>query len=140
MSDYPTLEKILGSEIIVGMSRGRIIVDENLLGLVPFLRNKNIRVDTPDKGQKDPEIIRERLIGNRIFVTNNSKDFKSYASETETWIIATENVRNQLTDKDLAVLISDTLREMKLFSKGVTGGMIIRLQLNAPPIVEKVEG
>jgi hypothetical protein len=139
MIEYPTLEKILGKETVLGMSRGRIIVDENLLGLVPYLQEKNIRVETPDSGQKDPAIIRQKLIGNRIFVTNNSKDFKPYAAETETWIIATEGVRARLTDPDLATLVSDTLRDMKLFSKGVSGGLFITLQLGRPPLVEKIE-
>jgi hypothetical protein len=44
-----------------------------------------------------------------------------------------------LPDKELAILISETLREMQLFSRGVTGGMVIRLQLNKDPIIEKVE-
>ncbi len=139
MAEYPTLEKILGREIVQGMSRGRIIVDENLSGIIPFLKDKNIRVDTPDNGQKDPSIIRQKLIGNRIFVTNNSKDFKPFAAETETWIIATENVRPKLTDQDLAELISNILRDMKLFSKNVTGGLFISLQQNAPPVVELIE-
>ena len=137
MTRYPTLEKILGKQII-SMSRGRVVVDENLAGIVPLLQDRNIRVTTPDKGKTDSDIMRD-LIGNRIFITNNAKNFLDSAIETETWIISTEKVRKKLLDKDLAELISKTIQDLKLFSKRITGGMLITLNLTGKPLIKILE-
>lgn len=119
----------------LAMSRGRVIVDENLSGIINHLTNKNIRVDTPRKGESDRSI--QRLIGNRIFITNNSKDFKEFAAETETWIIATEKVRH-LMDHELAELISKLLREHKLFSKPVRNGMLLTINRNKKLSIKRI--
>ena len=74
-----------------GQRRGTVVIDENLANLAPFLEKKGIRVRLPPKGMSD-EKIAEDYLPNRIFITNNSKDFIDMASEYDIGIIATENV------------------------------------------------
>lgn len=97
------------------MARGTVVVDENLNNLVPELSLRNIRVLTPKSGTPDPSII-SALLSNRIFITNNSKDFLQSAAEHDTGIIATESLSNK-EPKALAALISSIISKYSLWSK-----------------------
>ena len=100
---------------IVAMSRGRVVVDEDLEHIVDAIRKKNIIVITPTKGLKDPEIIKSHILSGRIFITNNSADFVKDATSYEYGIIATENIRFKDPEK-LAKMISDAIIEFELWS------------------------
>jgi hypothetical protein len=80
------------------MGRGALVVDENLVKLIPSLREINIHVSTPRSGMKDKEIA-EELLFNRIFVTNNTKDFLKYAPGLSIGIISLEGLKFIDSDK-----------------------------------------
>lgn len=98
------------------MSRGILVVDENLLALAKELAKLNIRIITPNKGQAD-QVIKRILLGHRIFVTNNTKHFKDDITAYEYGIISTEDVKSYEPIK-LANMISKALTEYKLWSIG----------------------
>lgn len=56
------------------MARASLVVDENIDHLAGPLREANFRIRVPKKGMSD-EDIKELMLDNAIFVTNNSKDF-----------------------------------------------------------------
>jgi len=61
-------DKVLVSALkTVAMSRGTIIVDENLQDLRHYLTNLNIRVRLPPQGMSDKKIA-EDYLPNRVFV------------------------------------------------------------------------
>ena len=101
------------NRLFVEMSRGTLVVDENLQSIVDELRSCNITVVTPAPGTSDDEIKR-RLLSNRIFVTNNSSDFVYDASSFVYGIIATEGVAKE--PKGLAKMISSAIIKFGLWS------------------------
>lgn len=111
--------------ISIAMARGTIVLDENLFNLEDALKEMNIRVRKVRPGTKDDEILKSDLLANRIFVTNNSKDFVGDAPKLDMGIIATENIDSK--DKVLlANMISNVLSNMSLWSK--RHGFIVRLK------------
>lgn len=104
----------IGDSVIIAMARGTIVVDENLENIIPFIKGKNIRVITPNKGLKDDEI-KKTMLANRIFVTNNVKDFLKDAPILDCGLISTENIK--FKGENLAKMISDVLTDMNLWSK-----------------------
>lgn len=108
------------------MARGTVVVDENLINLVPELSSRNIRVLTPTPGMSDSKIV-STLLSNRIFVTNNSKDFLLTAAEHDTGIIATEDLSSK-DPKTLAGLISAVISKYSLWSK--RGAYVLYLRDN----------
>jgi hypothetical protein len=76
------------------MSRGVVVLDENLEALAGPLWEKGIKTITPRKGTKDKEIKRD-LLPHRILITNNTKDFIDDAVAYEYGIIATEGLRSK---------------------------------------------
>jgi hypothetical protein len=70
----------------LGMSRGVVVLDENLNYLYEALRRKNFHIISPDLGELDEKIIEKYLPG-RIFITNNPKDFTKAAVENAFGII-----------------------------------------------------
>ncbi|MBI4819058.1 MAG: hypothetical protein HY791_22490 [Deltaproteobacteria bacterium] len=73
----------------MAMARGYVVLDENLRGLAPALRARNIRVIEPPSGTSD-EDIKERFLPGRIFITNNAKDFEEDVSSFEFGLIAVQ--------------------------------------------------
>ena len=96
---------------IEAMSRGSVVLDENVSYLESPLQKKNIRTITPLPGMTDEQIA-EKLAMHRIFVTNNSKHFLQLALEYEIGMIAVEN----LPKDALADLISKTISDLGLWS------------------------
>ena len=117
-------DKVLVSALkTVAMSRGTIIVDENLQDLRHYLTNLNIRVRLPPQGMSDKEIA-EDYLPNRVFVTNNSKDFLKFAVIYDIGIVATENIKSK-NPEDLAEMISDAIIDYSLWSQ--KSGFILTL-------------
>lgn len=96
------------------MSRGKVVIDENLEQLIPEMQNRNIVVITPHKGMQD-EDIKSKILPGRLFITNNSIDFVKDATSYEYGIISTENIKFK-DPKVLSKLISDAIIEFKLWS------------------------
>ena len=115
----------------VAMARGTVVIDENLRELETYLTEKNIRTRLPPQGASDEKIAHDWL-PNRIFITNNSKDFIRYASSYDIGIIATEGVSKDA--KELSNLIDDAIRDHSLWSK--RHGFILKLQSKGPHIFE----
>ena len=117
-------DKVLVSALkTVAMSRGTIIVDENLQDLRHYLTNLNIRVRLPPQGMSDKKIA-EDYLPNRVFVTNNSKDFLKFAVIYDIGIVATENIKSK-NPEDLAEMISDAIIDYSLWSQ--KSGFILTL-------------
>lgn len=115
MSD--SSDKLIDTLKVVAMSRGTVIVDENLRSIGQFLTDANIRVRMPPQGMEDKQIAREYL-PNRIFITNNSKDFIRVAIKYDIGIIATENIQSK-DPEILADIISDALIDFSLWSERI---------------------
>lgn len=103
------------------MSRGVLVVDENIEALAAALREANIRVITPRKGTLDAQIKTELLPG-RILVTKNTKDFKDEASSYEYGIISLDKLKFIDTEKSPAknstvALISKAIIKHNLWAK-----------------------
>lgn len=100
-----------------------LILDEHLRDLEAHLVSKNMRVRLPPAGMPD-EKIAEDWLPNRVFVTNNSKDFVPFASEYDIGIIATENLKSKDAAK-LADIISKAITAHSLWS--IRHGFILTL-------------
>ena len=87
------------------------------------LTNLNIRVRLPPRGMSDKKIA-EDYLPNRVFVTNNSKDFLKFAIIYDIGIIATENIKSK-NSEILAELISDAIIDYSLWSQ--KSGFILNL-------------
>jgi hypothetical protein len=97
------------------MSRGLVVLDENISGLEMSLRERNITVIVVPSGWSD-EDIKLKLLPHRIFVTKNSKHFIEDATSYEYGIIAVEKLG--LSDKDKAAkYISQAISKNRLWSK-----------------------
>ena len=129
MSKISEITKILNE-----MSRGILVVDENLKEIVPHLENRNIRVITPRQGEDDDHI-KKVYLSKRIFITNNSKDFIDDASSYEYGIIATESLKSKDPIK-LAKIISDCISKFNLWSK--QHGFILKLKDNGKHELENL--
>ena len=114
------------------MSRGYLVVDENIQNLANVLRQTHIRVIVPRSGTPDDQI-KTDLLPNRILVTKNSKDFKNQASSFEYGIISLDKLKfidpepNPAKNRTVR-LISDAIINYKLWSKG--HGFILTLKEN----------
>lgn len=117
-------DRLINALKTVAMARGTVIIDENLRGLGDELSGKNIRPRTPPAGLADDKIA-EDWLPNRIFITNNSKDFTKHAPVYDIGIIATEKL-GQIPMEDLAQVISEAITEFSLWSK--RHGFILRLK------------
>lgn len=96
MADEETIDRLVDrfkeAKVREAMSRGLLVVDENVDALATALRAANIRVIVPRKGMDDADIKTE-LLPNRILVTKNTKDFLYDASSYEYGIIALEKLK-----------------------------------------------
>lgn len=121
---------------VMAMSRGTIVVDENALVLAPPLRASNIRVLSPDPGEKDEKIV-ERLLPNRMIVTKNPDHFKKHASSHDIGIIDISKLK--FVDPDpspsrnkTVQAISDAITSHSLWS--IRHGFIITLYDDKDPV------
>lgn len=124
-------------EIIIkrAMARGILVIDENLESLTRELQQRNIRTIIPNKGMKD-KIIKEQLLPHRIFVTNNTKDFKNDATSFEYGIISTEGMKIK-NPNILAKKISDAIIEFSLWSRKY--GFLLKLKDKGKSIFEELK-
>jgi hypothetical protein len=96
------------------MSRGTLILDENVEVLKSALQNKNFHVFTPEPSMKDIDIKKD-LLFNKIFVTNNDKDFVGDERKYSYSIIKIE--QDILADRDAAATaISAAIRDHQVQS------------------------
>ena len=109
----------------IAMARGTIILDENLMDLEKPLSEMNIHVRVPPQSTADKDIAKNFLT-NRVFVTNNSKDFIKYASSYDIGIIATENVSKD--PAKLVEMISEAIIKFNVWS--IRHGFILKLRQN----------
>jgi len=98
---------------ILAMSRGTVVLDENLKDLKSYLQERNIRVFEAPAGFSDSLVA--IFASGRILVTNNTKDFKIAAAEHEFGIIATEGCTRNA--QDLGPAVSKALIENSLWSQ-----------------------
>jgi hypothetical protein len=115
----------------ISMSRGIVMLDENVLALETALQASNLRVLKPRPGEPD-EHIKERLAKN-IIITKNAKDFVGDASMYEYGIISLDKLKfidpEPSPKKNKTVtLINAALKDFKLWSKG--HGFIVVLNPN----------
>jgi len=116
-------------EKIEAMSRGSVVLDENVNFLAEFLHQKNIRSILPLPGLSDEQIA-EKMAMHRIFITNNSKHFLQLALEYEIGLIAVENLPKD--PKTLADIISQAISSLSLWS--ATKPFIITFKKNKPEL------
>lgn len=102
------------STSIVAMSRGLVVLDENVLSLESELRKLNIRVVKPVVGMDD-EHIAEALASHRILITNDVDDFEQLAVEFEFGIVAVPEIGTN--SKEWASKISAGLRKHSLWAE-----------------------
>jgi len=111
-------EKIIKDAL--AMARGTLVIDECVKELAQPLSN-NIHIIQPIPGEDDKDIIK-RLLPNRIIVTKNPKDFKSYASSYDIGIIDLSKLsfidplQDDIENKTVS-LISKAIIEFNLWSK-----------------------
>jgi hypothetical protein len=96
------------------MSRGLLVVDEDVKHLKEELQRLNFRVITPDPPNLKDDVIAESIASHRILITNKSKDYRDLAVEFEIGIIATEGVDFK-DAKAMAKLISMAVQTEKIF-------------------------
>ena len=99
-------------ETVTAMSRGLVVVDENLLDLRNELLTRNIRALTLPQQSSDDLVA--AFASHRILITKNTKDFLQLAVEHEIGLISVEGVARDT--KNLANAISKALREHSLWS------------------------
>ena len=107
MIDYESIVK-------KAMSRGKVVIDENLESLIPEIQNRNIVVITPHKGMKDDDI-KSKILAGRVFITNNSEDFIKDATSYEYGIVSTEKIKFK-DPKSLSKVISNAIIDFNLWS------------------------
>lgn len=77
---------------VLGMARGYLVVDENVLSLAAPLEKLNMHVVIPPKGMEDANIAK-MLLGGRILVTANPDDFIEQAPVFDFGIIALDKLK-----------------------------------------------
>ena len=114
----------------IGMARGIVVLDENLLELENVLeRYFNMHVITPEPRMSDHSIAK-KLLGGRILITKNSKDFIRLAPIYDFGIIAVENVKFidplQSASNITANMLSDIMVDADVWSK--RGAFLLTVQ------------
>ena len=120
--DEMTVAQHIASKFRSGMARATVVVDENVNYLAdPLRKYHNFRVVVPMAGMSD-EYIKNNLLGHRILITNNTKDFINDASSYDYGIISLEKLKYiDPTDSAKNItckLISDAVVENDLISIG----------------------
>lgn len=111
------LEKIANH---IAMAHGYVVLDENLAGLAPALNHINVHTIQVPKGTSDLDIIKA-YVGNRILITQNSKDFQDYASSFDFGIIALDGLvidtrdtsNNKTTQLISKIIIQESLQSKR---------------------------
>jgi hypothetical protein len=113
------------------MARGKLVLDENLWQLLPALRQMNFHIITPEPGTKDFWMV-QNLLPNRIFVTNNTKDFLRYAPTYEIGIISVEGLefidKEEGPDNQTVRTISEALIKFNCWSRSKNSGFLLELK------------
>lgn len=107
---------------VTAMSRGILVLDENVSSLETPLRNRNFRIMNAPQGVSDEKIANSMLSG-RTFVTKNSKDFITLGTELEIGIINCDSLFTK-SPEELSKIISDAYTEYELNSHRGTGWML----------------
>ena len=102
------------TEEILQVTRGVLVVDENLQDLIKELRERDILI-VKKRQDMDDEYFKTQILPDRIFVTNHSKDFILDATSYGYKLIGTEEVSKDA--KTLAKIISDALINCSLWTK-----------------------
>lgn len=100
---------------VESMSRGIVVLDNNIESLESFLQKRNIRVIVPPAGMSDDQII-EKLLPFRILITNNVDHFTGDASSFEYGVISVP-MALMADPAKAAKAISDALSNHELWSK-----------------------
>jgi hypothetical protein len=112
------------------MARGLLVVDENLMQIVPALKELGIRVIVPRSGESD-DFIATEILPSRTFVTRNVKDFLSYALGQSIGLISLEGLKfidgeTKASKNKTVQIISKAIIEYELWSK--SDGFILELR------------
>ena len=102
------------TEEILQVTRGVLVVDENLQDLIKELRERDIII-IEKHSDEDDESFKRRILTDRMFVTDKSKDFVMDATSYVYKLIGTEEVSKEA--KTLAKIISDALINYSLWTK-----------------------
>ena len=123
-----------------GMARGFLVVDENVAFLESALEQANFHVDTPDKGLSDAKI-KKRMLGKRVLVTKNTKDFLGDAPVYDYGIIGLEALpfidpAASYAQNTTAQLISEAYREFELHSE--RSGFVLMLRPDGAHVFKRL--
>jgi hypothetical protein len=125
-----------------GMARSTIVMDENLDGgLKEALKGANFRVISVRKGTLDQEIM-ETILGHRILITKNTKDFKDFAPVYDFGIVALEKLpfidnAKEYAKNSTARMISNAISKHRLIS--LSTGFVLWLNPNGRHDLEVLE-
>jgi len=123
MASKPLAERVANRfKERVGMARATLVVDENVSALAqPLKEHFNFRTVVPSSGLAD-EKIKNDLLGHRILVTNNTKDFVDDAPRFDYGIISLQELpfidKAQTAKNMTCKMISDAVIKYKLVSRG----------------------
>lgn len=115
-------------------SKGTVVVDEHLFKVGELLKQKGMKVIFVDKGTDDT-ILQEKVLPNRIFITNNTKHFIWEASTYGYCIIATEGVSSDPVE--LSNIINKAFIKMNLWSRK---NWICKLRSSGKHVLEGLPG
>ena len=105
------MERLSALMLRRGMSRGILVLDENIYDLEPWLQNHNFRVKRVTPGTPDSKISQD--LSFRIFFTKNPRDFVLSAWEFEFGLIGVTDAAMADPAK-VAKKISDAYARYKL--------------------------
>jgi hypothetical protein len=125
----------------VGMARATVVVDENVAFLAgPLKAHFNFRTVVPQPGMDD-ETIKNDLLGHRILITKNSKDFRNDAPVYDYGIIALEKLPfidpSSAAKNATCKMISDAVVKYNLISRG--SHFILTLKPDGKHLLETLE-
>ena len=124
-----------------GMARGFLVIDENVSYLEKPLEQANFHVLVPTAGLEDSEI-KKTLLGNRVLVTKNTKDFLDDAPVYDYGIIGLEALpfidsEKTYADNKTAKMISQAYSHFNLHSK--KHGFVLMLRENGKHVLRDLE-
>jgi hypothetical protein len=119
---------------IISLSRGFIVLDENVAYLENPLHERGFKVFIVPKHTPD-RIIAKTYLGGRFFLTKNTQDFEKFVPEVDIKLIDADHVTNDA--ENLADLISHVWKKYKLGS--VKGPWIFHLNSNGKHVFEHVD-
>lgn len=120
---------------VEGMSKGLIVLDENVENLEEALQDKNIRVLVVPKGTPDLEIMK-KIIPFRMFVTINAKDFENQVTDYEFGLIALDQALLAQGEEAVADKISKAASKYSLWSLKIN--FIVRIHASGKTTFKKL--